>query len=68
VAGTNQNVLVYIPAAPEQIWNEQDGDPIYGMNDWIGKPLRFSIELETELRTQLNEIGINWRPIHGYLM
>jgi hypothetical protein len=35
--------------------------------DWYRKPTRFSIEIESELRTQINAIVLYWKPIHIYL-
>jgi hypothetical protein len=65
---TDQNILIFIPPSPESFWSIQNNPPIQGRLDWIGKPIRFSIEIDSELRTQLNELAIHLRPIHTYLM
>jgi hypothetical protein len=38
------------------------------LNDFIAKPMKTSIEIYGRKRAQLNEIEINWRGIHQYLM
>ena len=53
LTGTNTNVLSFVPDT--------------STDDWYGKPIEFSIEIEAELRTQINELVIFWRPIYTYL-
>jgi len=58
--GNGGNILSIIPRAPQiagSDWNE----------DFYGKPIRFSLEVESEYRTQINSFDIYWRPIHSYL-
>lgn len=64
--GTDRNILSFIPV-------ELTIPPLGGIlgkiryEDREGKPIRFSIEIDSKKRTQINEIGFNWRPIHSYL-
>ena len=51
--GTQSNILGIIPDA--------------GSNDVAGKPVKFSIEIETSQRTQINELSFYWRPVNSYL-
>ena len=63
-AGTGGNILKVIPREIQML----DGViPLDKYNDFLGKPVRFSLLIETESRTQLNAIFIYWRPIHTYL-
>lgn len=59
VIGTQHNRLTVIPSSPTM------GDDRF--NDWYGKPIKFSVEIEGFLYTNLNQILINIRPIHTYL-
>lgn len=36
-------------------------------DDAVSKPVLFSIEIETDLRTEINSIGFHWRTINSYL-
>ena len=56
--GTYSNVLSFIPRHP------RDG---YVHDDAPGKPIRFSVEVESQLRTQINAVVLHWRPINTYL-
>lgn len=67
-SGSGSNIISFIPTTPQaQEWNDRDGNTNRDQDDFIGKPIRFSIELDCYLRTQLNEIALHWRPIHSYL-
>ena len=61
-AGTTTNILSFIPRVDEDALFEWDG-----YDDVGTKPIRFSIEISSELRTQLNEINLYWRPINLHL-
>lgn len=58
--GIGSNIIAIVPSHP--ILEDLDK-----YNDWYGKPIRFSVEVESLLRTQINSINIHWRPIHTYL-
>lgn len=60
--GTGSNVLECILRDPMMQYY------IGAQNDWLGKPVRFSVETESTLRTQLNMVSFEWRLIHTYLM
>lgn len=62
IKGTGKNILKIIPNSNYQ--NNQTAGEIFDLN---GKPVKFSIEIYTEFRTQLNQISYYWRPIHVYL-
>ena len=64
---TNRSVLSFVPQTPWGNWIQRDGINIQSYNDYVGKPLRFSIEVESTCRTQINEIAIHWRAINKYL-
>lgn len=57
--GTRHNRLTVIPS------NDKLTDDRY--EDWNAKPIKFSVEIEGELYTNLNQILINIRPIHSFL-
>jgi hypothetical protein len=60
LTGTDRNVISFIPQNP--------ADLVTGIvNDWIGKPIKFSVEVESELRTQIDEIVIHLDPLYSYL-
>jgi len=61
--GTNRSILSIIPKMRE----EDLGNTHFTKNDFLGKPIRFSIEIKATKRTQVNEFTYHWRPIHGYL-
>jgi len=67
VVGTNRSIITMVPQAPDGNWRQHDGTVLQTTNDFLGKPLRFSIEIESEYRTQINAIALHWRPIHKYL-
>ncbi|KKN79171.1 hypothetical protein LCGC14_0341880 [marine sediment metagenome] len=58
--GTFSNILSFVPRSPRDDFNNVNDDA-------PGKPIRFSIEVESQLRTQINEVAIHWRPIYTYL-
>ena len=39
----------------------------YGFDDVSAKPIRYSVEISTEMRAQINEINLYWRPINLHL-
>jgi len=61
IAGIGSNVLSMVPRTESlQIGYDR-------FNDWLGKPIRFSIEIESELLTEIFSLAYHWRPIHTYL-
>jgi len=65
--GRNQSVLSVINNIPI-IRVSPFGNRPPNLNDFIAKPMKTSIEFYGRKRAQLNEIEINWRGIHQYLM
>lgn len=65
--GTDRNVLSFVPKTPYGLYRNRNGDWMQAYDDYQGKPLRFSVEIESELRTQINAVAVYWRPIHTYL-
>lgn len=67
--GTQSNLISFIPTSQDNTdFDNRDGQNyIQATDDFIGKPIRFSVELDCWFRTQLNELSIHWRPIHSYL-
>ena len=59
---TNTNVLTSIPV-PAITGNEEE----YTIDDSNLKGISFSVEIASEMRTQINEVTIYTRPIHIYL-
>lgn len=57
------NVLTIIPS---QTAFESPGTPIH-FDDRYGRPIRVGVELESDGRTQVNEVALYWRPITTYL-
>lgn len=54
-----RNIIEVIPT------NDEAND-VFGIDD-IGKPIRFSVEIETKGRAQLNQLSFYWRPIKTHL-
>jgi len=67
--GTGSNILSFVPTVPDGgVWTDRElGDGYNYADDFVGKPVRFSLEIDCFFRTQLNEIALHWRPIHSYL-
>lgn len=66
-SSTQRNIISVIPQNPYGTYqNHGESDTIDTWDDFYGKPIRFSVEVYAELRTQLNELVIHWRPIHTY--
>jgi hypothetical protein len=59
LVGTKHNVLYFVPESPNL---KIDG--LTRPNDYLGKPLKFSIEIESELRTQINSVVAKIRIIN----
>lgn len=54
-----RNILEVVPT------NDTTND-VFGIDD-IGKPIRFSIEIETKGKAQINQLSFYWRPIKTHL-
>lgn len=52
--GTNRNIVTFVPSS--------------NGTDWYGKPIKFSVDIYSEKRTQINALEIFWRMIHKYLL
>ncbi len=62
------NVLSIVPRAPyDSVIGT--GPTVYqrGWEDRFGKPIRMSLEIQAELRTQINDLTLHWRQIHSHL-
>jgi hypothetical protein len=64
IEGRQTNIL---QITPQSQYDEDTTDPFSQVFDLDGKPIRYSVEIYSEYRTQINEISFYWRPIHGYL-
>ena len=60
IVGTQSTRLSVIP-------ENQDMVNPWEFNDWNQKPLRFSVAVEAEYRTQINALEFHWRPINTYI-
>ena len=67
ILGTERSILSFIPQSPYGIHSIERFEVVEGYDDMTGKPIRFSIEIDSSLRTQINQISFHWRPIHSYL-
>jgi hypothetical protein len=52
--GIGTNIISCVPSVSED-------------DDWHGKPIKYSLEIQSVLRTQINSVEIYWRPIHTYI-
>ena len=60
---TNKNVLTTIPEANITVISEED----YTIDDTNLKGISATVKIEAEMKTQINEITLYYRPIHLYL-
>ncbi len=60
---TNKNVLTTIPEANITFVSEED----YTIDDTNLKGISATVKIEAEMKTQINEITLYYRPIHLYL-
>jgi hypothetical protein len=67
LAGTDKNILSFIPQHPFRIVTNQNDTAMRAYDDFLGKPIRYSVEVSASGRTQLNAIIIYYRPINTYL-
>lgn len=58
--GTGSNKISFVPNTPYDETNDE-------WDDRRGKPIRFNVDIDSELRTQINAMKIYWRPIRSYL-
>lgn len=65
--GTDKNVLSFIPQHPSRVVNNQGYTAMRAFDDFLGKPIRYSVEISASGRTQINAIVIYFRPIHTYV-
>jgi hypothetical protein len=65
--GTGSNNLTVVPRSPQLQQPDLIPPELDKWNDWLGKPIRYSVEIESELRTQINSVVIHWRPINTFL-
>ncbi len=66
--GTQRNILTIIPRIAQGVTFSDREGPITSDVDWYAKPIRYSIEIESFYRTQINELTLNLRIIHPYIM
>lgn len=64
IVGRQTNVLQIVPQSQ---YDDDTVNPFSQIFDLDGKPIRYSVEVYSEYRTQINEISFYWRPIHEYL-
>lgn len=64
ILGRQKNVISIVPQSQ---YDDDTVSPFSQIFDLDGKPIRYSIEIYSEYRTQINEISFYWRPIHEYL-
>lgn len=64
IVGRQTNILQIVPQSQ---YDDDTVSPFSQIFDLDGKPIRYSIEIYSEYRTQINEISFYWRPIHEYL-
>jgi hypothetical protein len=57
--GMNRNVIYWVPQTPN-LRVVRNTVP----NDFLGKSLKFSVEIETELRTQINSVVLKLRTVN----
>jgi hypothetical protein len=62
---TGRNTISFIPRVPQFTQTQANDDLEW--NDFAVKPIRYGIDIETELRTEINAISFYWRPINKYL-
>jgi len=60
ITGTGSNILEVVTRSP--FLNQSDL-----REDFYGKPIRFSVEIEASFRTQINSFNFYWRPTFAYL-
>lgn len=65
IVGTQENVLYFVPDT--RMANNRYKGQMVPMNDDIGKPLKFSIEIYSQGRTQINALTYHIRHIWSYL-